>query len=257
MKLYIFGSCSGTEPMENRHHTALAFEINDRIYWFDAGEGCSYTAHLMGVDLLKVSDIFISHPHMDHIGGLSNLLWNIRKLSGRRSALPEYGNVTVYTPMGKTFDSVLSLLKNSEGNYENAYETLNKPVTDGVVFKNDDVEVTALHNLHLPKKDDKWQSYSYLIKGEGKKIVFSGDVKSLDDLSLLLKDGCDLLLMETGHHTAEEVLKKIKDDNYNINKVYFIHHGRGILNDYEGTLKRCLEINPSVKICNDKDIYEI
>ena len=76
MKLYVFGSCSGTEPMEGRHHTSVAFEINDRFYWFDAGENCSYTAHLMGVDLLKISDIFISHTHMDHIGGLANLLWN-------------------------------------------------------------------------------------------------------------------------------------------------------------------------------------
>ena len=59
MKLFIFGSCSGTEPITDRHHTAFAIEINKRIYWLDAGENCSYTAHLMGVDLLRVSDIFI------------------------------------------------------------------------------------------------------------------------------------------------------------------------------------------------------
>ncbi|MDD6563518.1 MAG: hypothetical protein PUF08_00410, partial [Clostridiales bacterium] len=64
MKFYIFGSCSGTEPFKGRHHTAWALELNGRIYWFDAGETCSYTAHLMGVELLAVSDIFISHPHM-------------------------------------------------------------------------------------------------------------------------------------------------------------------------------------------------
>ena len=68
MKLYIFGSCSGTEPWQNRHHTAFAIEIGGRFYWFDAGENCSYAAHLMGVDLLAVSDIFISHTHMDHVG---------------------------------------------------------------------------------------------------------------------------------------------------------------------------------------------
>lgn len=73
MKIYIFGSCSRTEPMEGRHHTAFAIEINGKVYWFDAGENCSHTAHLMGVDLLLVSDIFISHPHTDHVAGLVNL----------------------------------------------------------------------------------------------------------------------------------------------------------------------------------------
>ena len=79
MKLYTFGCCAGTEPMENLHHTALAFEVGDTLYWFDAGESCSRTAHLMGIDLLKIKSIFISHTHMDHIGGLGNLLWNMRK----------------------------------------------------------------------------------------------------------------------------------------------------------------------------------
>ena len=257
MKLYIFGSCSGTEPMPDRHHTALAFEINDRIYWFDAGENCSYTAHLMGIDLLKVSDIFISHPHMDHIGGLANLLWNIRKVSNMTKRHPEYGDITVYTSFEHTFSSVLSLLKNSEGNYENDYQTLNKRVKEDMLLKNDDIEVIAVHNLHLPETENGWPSYSFMIKAEGKRIIYSGDIKKLDDISCFLKDGCDLLLMETGHHKAEEVLEKIKEDGYDVKEVYFMHHGRGILNDYEGTIDRCRKINPSVKICNDKDVYEL
>lgn len=107
MKMYIFGSCSGTEPMKGRHHTALAFEINKRIYWFDAGENCSYTAHTMGVDLLSVSNIFISHTHMDHVGGLGNLLWNIRKISLMQRTFPYFGDITVHTPNIESFNGTL------------------------------------------------------------------------------------------------------------------------------------------------------
>lgn len=63
-----FWFCSGTEPIAERHHVSFAFEVNGRIYWFDAGEGCSCTAHNMGVNLFEVSDIFISHSHTDHVG---------------------------------------------------------------------------------------------------------------------------------------------------------------------------------------------
>ena len=82
MKVHIFGTCSGTEPVPNRHHTAFAIEWQGELYWFDAGETCSYTACMMGLDLQKIKALFISHPHLDHTGGLENLLGNINKFSG-------------------------------------------------------------------------------------------------------------------------------------------------------------------------------
>lgn len=255
MKCYVFGSCSGTEPMEGRHHTSLALEINGRIYWFDAGENCSYTAHLMGVDLLRVSDVFISHTHMDHVGGLGNLLWNIRKLSGVKNKLPCYGGVQIYIPNLETFDAVLTILKNTEGNYKTAYQTLVKKVSDSILLKNDDIEVVARHNFHLPPKGDEWQSFSFCITAEDKKIIYSADVKSLEDLQEFLEDGCDVLIMETGHHKAEDVCEKIVGSDYMVKEIYFLHHGRAILNDFEGSLKRCKEIFPNVRFCNDGDIF--
>ena len=256
MKLYVFGSCSGTEPIKNRHHTSIAFEINDRFYWFDAGENCSYTAHLMGVDLLKVSDIFISHTHMDHVGGLGNLLWNIRKISGRNKKLPVYGDIKVYIPNTNTFDGIMTVLKHTEGSFSTEYNVSKEKIDDSFVLKNDDIEVIAIPNLHLPKKGSDWQSFSFLIKAEGKKVVYSGDIKEFDELSEVLKDGCDLLLMETGHHKPEEVCQKIKDSNFSVKELYFLHHGRAILNDYNGSLERCKEIYPFVKFLNDKDVFE-
>ena len=257
MKLYIFGSCSGTEPMQGRHHTSLAFEINGRFYWFDAGESCSYTAHLMGVDLLSVSEIFVSHPHMDHVGGLGNLLWNIRKLVWRKDTQPKYGNISVYIPSKETFDGILSILQNAEGNYKNEYETIYKNVSDGLLFENSDIKVSAFHNLHLPKAEDGWKSFSYLIFAEGKKIIYSGDLEGLDDISELLSGGCDLLLMETGHHSADTICRQIADAGYNIKEIYFLHHGRAILGDFDGELQKCRKIISSVKFCSDKDIFDL
>ena len=60
MKIYFLGTCAGTEPMPTRRHMSFVIESDQRYYWFDAGEGCSYTGHNLGIDLLAVKSIFIS-----------------------------------------------------------------------------------------------------------------------------------------------------------------------------------------------------
>lgn len=257
MKLYIFGSCSGTEPERGRRHTALAIEINGRYYWFDAGEGCSYTAHLMGVDLLAVSEVFISHTHMDHVGGLGNLLWNVRKLTTVRREQPRFGDLTVYLPNLSTFDGIMTVLRNTEGNFKTKYENLAKRIEDGIIFKNGDIEVEALHNTHLTRGEDGWLSYSFVIRAEGKTLIYSGDLGDFEDLAMPLSEGCDLLLMETGHHSAESVCKRIEERGLAVKKLFFIHHGREILDAGDDVLRRCRAVRPDVVFCNDEDVFEI
>ena len=255
MKAYILGSCSGTEPYPGRHHTAWALEVNNRLYWFDAGEGCSHTAHTMGLDLLSVSDVFISHTHMDHIGGLANLLWTIRKLYTKNRDLPKFGDITVYIPTVESFEAVMTMLRNSEGSYKAPYDTLCKRITDAQLLHNEDVTVTAKHSLHKVATEEGYQSFSFVIDAMGKRIVFTGDISSPAELEELIAQGCDVLLCETGHHKPTEICALAKQ--YGVGHVYLLHHGRYIMENFDAAWDECRQIMPNVTLCNDKDVFEI
>jgi ribonuclease BN (tRNA processing enzyme) len=233
MRIHFFGTCAGTEPMPGRKHVSFAIEKDGELYWFDAGEGCSYTAHLMGLDLLSVHNIFISHSHMDHVGGLGNLLWNIRKLDGIKHGM-EGKSVDVFLANKNTWDGIMLLLSQTEGGFKTQFDVNRRSIQDGVIYNHNGLKVTALHNTHLGiPEDGQWMSYSFKIEAEGRSIVFSGDLGSLGDIDPLV-DQCDLLLMETGHYAPEEVCEHIKDKN--VGTLGFIHSGRHILENPEREL---------------------
>ncbi len=241
--LHILGTCGGAEPIPGRHHTALAIDYDQRLFWFDAGETCSYNAHIAGMDLASTEGIFISHTHMDHIGGLPNLLWTLRKLTlvseQARSKLTDR-KINIFIPDMTVYEGILAMLRGAEGGFNPVFALMPMSCGDGVVYDQKGLRVIAQHNAHLGTSEP-FRSYSFRIEAGGKVIVYSGDVKSIRDIETLI-DGTDLLLMETGHHRVDEVCRYLKTSGKNFGKLVFIHHGRAILQDPEGQLLKAQDI---------------
>ena len=257
IKITFLGTCSGTEPMPNMHHCSVVFEIADKYYWFDAGENCSHAAYTAGFDVTRIRAIFVSHLHIDHIGGLANLIFTVNKVANM------YGNkhinngaYDIFTPSNTAFNSIKLLAQSFREPTKKDVMIFEHEVSDGVIFDDGAVKVTALHNTHL-KEDGLcgWHSYSYLIESSGKRIVFSGDVGAPSELDSLIGDGCDVLIMETGHHSVSSVLEYAKSKN--IKKLLFNHHGREILRDRDAALALISASGVDANICYDMMTFEV
>lgn len=259
MKIHFLGTCSGTEPMPNMHHCSIVMETGDRYYWFDAGENCSHAAYTSGIDVTRVRAVFISHLHIDHIGGLPNLITTINKVT-RVTGIPHINNNSydIYLPDLKAFPAIrdIGYSFNYKDRLNNSIDILEHEVKDGTVFEDEYMRVSAVHNTHL-KEDgtNGWHSYSYLIEAEGKRIVFSGDVGTPSEVDPLVGDGCDALIMETGHHSVTSVLDYAETKN--VKRLYFNHHGREILRDRDAAWALLDARDINAKICHDGMVEEI
>ena len=238
-QLKILGSCSGTEPMPNRHHTSIAMTINGRCYFFDAGENAAHTAYTEGIDLTKIRAIFISHTHYDHIEGLMGLFWTIKKHCSRYKTNTAESEIKLFIPEIKIWEKIYDLLNSIDTSYAQTFEITADAPKIGSFYRDENIEVSAFESHHLPLSEDgRIRSFSYKIIADGKTTVFSGDVKDMNDLIEPLREGCDLLLCETGHHQVKTVCEFA--EAHNVKRLVFVHHGREILEDRD-SVKEAIE----------------
>ncbi|TVQ23974.1 MAG: MBL fold metallo-hydrolase [Spirochaetaceae bacterium] len=260
MRLTFLGTCAGTEPMPGRLHTSVLLEIGEHLYFLDAGEACSRTAYLLGHDLTRVRGIFLSHAHMDHTGGLPNLLWTIRKLHGLSSFDGRVSEpITVYTANLPAWNAVTDLLSHTEGNFGIDFELNGQRLQPGLCLDTETLCVTAEANTHLPVDPDQGpQSFSFRIESAGASLVYSGDVGTVRDLEPLLQDPADLVLVETGHHSVEDICSWAEANRENIGRLGFYHHGRAILRD-PATQLRVARAHTSIPVffANDADTVDL
>jgi len=254
MKLTFLGTCAGTEPMPDRLHTSLAIEHDDQIFFVDAGETCSRTAHLMGIDLLSVRAIVITHPHIDHVGGLVNLLWTIRKLNTLHPNHPLVDKtIEIYLP-DPVLQTGIECFLGESNSFSRGPNFTMKTYQDGLIYNQKRIRIYAQHNKHLGDISDgtNWHSYSLRLQTAERIIVISGDVKHVSELDPLIRD-CDLLLMETGHHKVEDICHHLAKQQGRFGCLAFYHNGRAILADQAGELAKARHIlGKRVLISKDK-----
>ncbi len=202
-RLITLGTRGGPIPMVGRAQSSNILVVNNAFYIVDAGEGVTRRLTRAGIAIRDIDNIFITHSHSDHTGGLGGLL----------STEYDYNRtkpVNIYGPPGTDasiralvqFLTVSADIRISEGmrTVPAAKIFFGHDTGVGVIYQDANVKVTAAENSHFnfppgSPAYGKYKSYSYRFETADRVIVFSGDTGPSVALAELAKDA-DLLVTE-------------------------------------------------------------
>lgn len=128
-------------PLPGRFLTSALVRREGELFLFDCGEGTQVSLKMLSIGWKKISRIFISHMHADHVTGLPGLLMLSSQVD-RTEPLYIYGPPRLGDYIGSS-RRILDMYIN--------YDIIFTPVEEGVIYENDEFSVNCfmLHHTKL------------------------------------------------------------------------------------------------------------
>jgi ribonuclease Z len=192
-------------PVMNRFGPSILVEAGDRKLLFDAGRGAMQRLMQIGVRWQSVQGVFLTHLHSDHVVGFPDLwLTGWLVVPGRTVPLRVWGpsgTAKMMSHIEQAFEYDVHIRQSDERTSPEGVRILAKDISEGVVYDEGGVKVTAFEVDHAPIKP----AFGYRIDYAGRSVVLSGDTRFSENL-IRHAQGVDLLVHEV---IAPDSLRRI------------------------------------------------
>lgn len=182
--------------------TGILLTTDSVIFIVDPGDGIlrDLNKNISRDDILEISDVFISHGHHDHVGGL----WSLLTYS---SVLRRKKPINIYYPSG--CKEIISIHKAFLEVYsdELTYRINLKEIKKPRKIIRDSVEIIPFKVNHRELTEDGSSQYvpslGFKFIYNGKSICYGGDTAYCESLEQMAKN-TDLAIIEAGAENEED-----------------------------------------------------
>ena len=188
---------TGVGPLVNLHQwgASTLVEAGGLRLIFDCGRGATMRLTQAGVPVGSISRLFLTHLHSDHVIQIPDLLLTGWAGGGRQVPLnvwgPE-GTRAMMDHLQQAFAFDIRMRRDVDEKLPGAgIEVLSHDITQGVVFDEQGVKVTAFLVDHGPVQP----AFGYRVDYRGHSVVLSGDTRVSENL-IQIAAGVDVLVHE-------------------------------------------------------------
>lgn len=183
--------------------TGIILTTNEATFIIDPGDGIlrDLNKDYNAKEILAISDIFVSHGHHDHVGGVWSLL---TYLSVMRKRTP----LSIYYPEGCLEIESINKAFHSVYQHELTYKINLKPIkTKRAISKNGVIIRPFKVNHREPSEDSRDHleipSLGFKFEHDDSSICYGGDTAYCSNL-VQMSNGSDLAIIEAGAESDEE-----------------------------------------------------
>ena len=179
----------------NRFGPSTLVEAGGQKFVFDAGRGALQRLTELGVRWQDIQGVFLTHLHSDHVVGFPDLWltgWLI--VPGRNVPLHVWGprgTTVMMSHLQQAYGYDVRIRIQNDGASPDGVALLVKEISEGAVYDNAGVKVTAFEVDHAPVTP----AFGYRIDYAGRSVVLSGDTRVSENL-IRHAQGVDVLVHE-------------------------------------------------------------
>ena len=223
MKIIFIGTSSGKATLK-RNHSSLLFSSEKYNLLVDAGDGISRALFSNGINFNYINGILFTHLHPDHFSGLPALIVQM-KMINRTEPL----DVFIHDSLRNVVQEFLvkSYLLPERMGFEILYKTFRDNERSVISESFSFLARKNSHLSNLEKFKTKYSSLSlysasFLFEAGNKKVIYTADIGSQEDLFLFNDVVPDIFISETTHISPATILDNII--SLNPGKIYLTHH---------------------------------
>ena len=192
MRIFFYGTSHGV-PEPHRRCSSYILEVEGRYYLIDMGANVTEELRRRGIPMEAVRLAICTHPHGDHTDGLvqfADLVNWYFKQADPQILLPDE---RLIEPL-KTWITV-----SSNGNPPREGLRIGT-FGAGTAYEDAYLRLTAIPTQHCVN------SYAFLIEAQGKRVLFTGDLKhpTADFPQVAFETELDLIVCELAHFSPDD-----------------------------------------------------
>lgn len=257
MKIKFIGTSSGKTSLA-RFHSSLLISHKSYNLLVDAGDGISRALLSYNISFNSLNGILFTHLHPDHFAGLPALIVQM-KMMNRVTPL----EIFVHDSLNKTIRRILleSYLLPERKGFKVIYRNFSDNELCEVFNK---LNFTAKKNSHLSELEKHRDIYpdlslycaSFLFESERRKMVYTSDIGSSDDLDLFSEILPDIFISEVTHISVDSIISK--QNLLASSNIYLTHYSDDDIKRIDEILAILPEnVKGKIKLARDGDSLEI